>query len=382
MDKINTECIGIDIGDKWCVVRGVDEVNGEVKVIRKARIETEDRELRAFFEGLNPTRLILEASTHSPWISRLLTDIGHDVFVVNPRRVQLISENNYKDDETDAELLARLGRADIKLLSPIEHREENCQADLVKIRARAVLVRMRSSLIASVRGSVKSFGGRIPSCSAESFGKKAREHLPEMIRDTMELMLSRIQELTVTIKRLERELEELGEQRYPEVQRLLQIPGVGPVTALCFVFIIQQPERFESNRSVGAYIGLCPGRNQSGEQDPDCRITKAGDGYLRQLLVQCGHWILNFGADSDLKRKGQRILDRGGKYARQKAAVAVARKLSVLMLTLWKTGKEYEPLYHTSRQEEEQKKYQRTYKLDAQSVDSQADNAAKVGAPV
>lgn len=373
MEQLSTECIGVDISDKWCVIRGVDEMDDNVEVSRKTRVGTEADELRSYFETIEPTRVVMEASTHSPWISRLVADCGHDAFVVDPHRVQLISENKYKDDPTDAELLARLGRADIKLLNPIEHREENCQADLVKIRMRAVLVRVRSSLISTVRGTVKSFGGRIPSCSSETFGKKARDHLPELIRDTMVVMLSKIQALTTTIRRLDNEIEELIERRYPEANLLLQIDGAGPVTALCFILVLQDPERFDTNRQAGPYIGLAPGRNQSGDQDPNCRITKAGDKYLRKLLVQCAHWILNFGPDSDLKRHGEKLLERGGRYARQKAAVAVARKLAVVMLTLWRTGEDYQPLFNaddadpTDANKVDDHDADRSYRLDDSS---------------
>lgn len=352
MEELNTECIGIDIGDTWCTIRGVDEVDGEIEVVRKERIETESEELRGEFGELEPTKIILEASTHSPWMSRLLADLGHDVHVVNPRRVQLISQNNYKDDETDAELLARLGRADVKLLSPLEHRAEQQQADLVKVRARAVLVRARSSLVTSVRGMVKSFGGRIPSCSTETFGKKAREHLPDSLEETLETVLSEIQNLTAKIRRLDREIEQLCEERYPETKELREIKGVGEVTALCFVLVLQDPARFETNRAAGAYIGLCPGRNQSGDSDPDCRITKAGDRYLRSLLVQSAQYIMHQGPSCDLRAHGHKLRERGGKYASQKAAVAVARKLAVLMLRLWRTGESYDPHYNARKRGE------------------------------
>lgn len=380
MEQFSTECIGVDISDKWCVIRGVDRRDDAVEIVRKTRIGTEADELQSYFETIEPTRVVMEASTHSPWISRLVADCGHDVFVVNPHRVQLISENKYKDDQTDAELLARLGRADIDLLNPIEHREEHCQADLVKIRMRAVLVRVRSSLISAVRGTVKSFGGRIPSCSSETFGKKARDHLPEMIRETMEVMLSKIQALTATIKRLDNEIEQLIEHRYPETNRLLQIDGVGAVTALCFVLVLQDPERFDTNRQAGPYLGLVPGRDQSGDQDPDCRITKAGDSYLRKLLVQSAHWILNFGPDSDLKRHGEKLLERGGRYARQKAAVAVARKLAVVMLTLWRSGEDYQPLFNAGDADSNEEAA-RSYRLDDQSKTYNPDASQQAATP-
>lgn len=349
MEELNTECIGMDIGDKWCVIRGVDAIEKKIQVVRKERVECTQEEIESYFKKLGPTRVVIEASTHSPWISRLLDRLGHDVVVANPRRVQLISQNKYKDDETDAELLARLGRADADLMSPIEHRPEQRQADLVYIRMRAVLVDARSSLVTAVRGQVKSFGGRIPTCSTATFGKKAREHLPEILKEPLELVLAEIQQLTARIKQLEKKIDTLAEEKYPAAEHLSQIKGVGKLTALCFVLVCQDPENFRTNRSVGSYTGLCPGRNQSGNSDPDCRITKAGDKYLRKLLVQNAHWILTFGELSDLKIHGQKIIDRGGKHARSKGAVAVARKLAVLMMHMWRTGDDWDPLYNAKK---------------------------------
>ena len=126
--------------------------------------------------------------------------------------------------------------------------------------------------------------------------------------------------------------------------------GVGLLTALTFVLTLEDPERFEDSRAVGAYLGLVPSKDQSGESDPQRRISKRGDGLLRRLLVGCAQYTLGpFGADSDLRRHGEKIAERGGKSAKKRAVVAVARKLSVLLHRLWSTGQVYEPLYNANR---------------------------------
>jgi transposase len=158
-------------------------------------------------------------------------------------------------------------------------------------------------------------------------------------------LVAMVHELTLQIRGLEREIEALCEQSYPETQRLRQVSGVGALTSLAYVLTIEDPQRFRRSRSVGAYLGLQPRRRQSGEQDPLLRITKAGDPFLRRLLVQSGHYILGpFGPDTDLRRFGLRLMARGGRAGRKKALVAVARKLAVLLHRLWVTGETYEAL--------------------------------------
>ena len=134
--------------------------------------------------------------------------------------------------------------------------------------------------------------------------------------------------------------------RYPETQWLLQVQGVGPVTALAYVLTLEEPTRFEKSRTVGAFLGLTPRRDQSGQSDKQLPITKAGNTYLRQLLVNCAHYIMGpFAQDSDLRRYGERIASRGGKNAKKRAVVAVARKLAVLLHRLWQDQSTYQPLY-------------------------------------
>jgi transposase len=223
------------------------------------------------------------------------------------------------------------------------------------IRSRQALVGCRTQLVNHVRGTVKSFGGRLPKCPARSFHKNAAEHIPDALLPALGPILEQIGSLTERIRDYERQLETISEEHYPETDLLRQVEGVGPLTALTFVLTLEDPYRFEKSRSVGAYLGLVPARDQSGESDPQKRISKEGDEMLRRLLVGSAHYILGpFGSDSDLRRHGEKIASRGGKNSKKRAAVAVARKLSVLLHSLWVSGELYDPLYSTHRRQEQE----------------------------
>jgi transposase len=201
-----------------------------------------------------------------------------------------------------------------------------------------------------VRGAVKSFGARLPKCPARSFHKNAAKHIPEALMPALGPILEQIGSLTERIRDYERKLETIAKARYPETELLRQVEGVGTLTALTFVLTLEDPYRFERSRSVGAYLGLVPARDQSGDRDPQRRISKEGDEMLRRLLVGSAHYILGpFGSDSDLRRHGEKIASRGGKNSKKRAVVAVARKLSVLLHSLWVSAEVYDPLYNTRR---------------------------------
>jgi transposase len=235
-------------------------------------------------------------------------------------------------------------------LYPVVHRSEDSQAHLALIHSREALVRSRTQLINHLRGTVKSFGYRLPKCSATSFHKKVRDQLPSEFVEPLGPIVETIGLLTEKIKDYNQRIEELAAERYPETQLLRQVSGVGPLTALTFVLTLEDPQRFAESRSVGAYLGLVPGTDQSGEQDPQKRISGEGDEMLRRLLVGSAHYILGpFASDSDLRRHGEKIAGRGGKNAKKRAAVAVARKLSVLLHRLWVSGEVYEPLHNAGR---------------------------------
>ena len=335
--------IGLDVGDKYCHLCVIDGDSGEE--LETSRVPTTQGALGDWFGKRSSARVVLEVGGHAGWISRLLAGSGHEVLVADARKARLVMGDQQKDDRLDAELLARFGRADPKLLRPVKLRSEETQCALAVIRSRDALVSARTSLINHVRGAVKALGRRLPSCSSECF-HRLRDGVPEALREALEPMFTVLEELTQQIKAQDAALERLCEE-HPMTERLRQINGVGPITALCYVLTLEDPGRFAKSRQVGAYLGLCPRRWQSGEEDPEMHISKAGDQLLRRLLIQCAHHILGaHGPDSDLKRWGTAHAV-GGRTAKKRAVVGVARRLAVLMHHLWVAGVDYEPLYQT-----------------------------------
>lgn len=344
MNQSSAATIGLDVGDKHSQVCILDSVSGEV--IEESRIRTTKVVILRYFASKEPAMVTLEVGTHSPWLSRLLKEIGHIVTIANARQVRLIHGSNRKNDRLDAEKLARLTRLDVRLLSPIEHRSAKAQVDLARIRSRDALVRTRASLIVHVRGSVKALGGRLPTGSSTAFHARAREHLPIELRAALEPVIGIIESLTQRIKEIERDIAELAKRDYPITELLQQVVGVGALTALTYQLVLEDPNKFPKSREVGPYLGLTPGQNQSGDRNPKQRITKEGDALLRRLLVQCAHQVLRSKQDSALKRSALRVMSRGAHRAI--AITAVARKIAVLLHHLWVTGEKYQPLYNAA----------------------------------
>ena len=340
--------VGLDVGDKMTQVYIID---GNAEVLEEARIRTTPAAFQSRFSTMKPARIALEVGPHSPWIERLLVQFGHEVLVANARRLRMIADSDRKTDRADAEWLARLALFDPKLLSPIQHRKEQMQADMAVLRARAAAVNTRTKLVNHVRGCVKSFGGQLPRTTTHGFAKTATA-IPQELRPALDPVMALIGELKKRISSYDKRIEELCERDYPVTELLREVTGVGPITALAYVLTIQDPTRFRRSRSVGCYLGLTCRKSQSGERDPEMRITKAGDRFLRYLLVQAAHYILGpFGPDSDLRRWGLKLASRGRKNAKKRALVAVARKLAVLLHRLWATGMVYEPLRNARTQE-------------------------------
>lgn len=343
MNKHITEFVGIDLGDKKSMVH-VRNQDGEF--VEETRLPTTATALERKFGQRAPMRIAIEVGSHSRWISRQLKSYGHEVVVADARKLRLIYENPRKSDRVDAKYLAKLVRLDMSLLSPVAHRGEEAQQHLAILRARDSLVKARTELVNHTRGIVKSFGGRLPNCSTESFAKRVGPALPESLRPALEPLLEIIQDMTKRIQSYEQEIERLCQQVYPETTCMRQIKGVGALTALAYVLTLEDAKRFRKSREVGPYLGLVPRRNQSGEADPQGRITKTGDKYLRRLLVGSAHYILGpFGEECYLRSWGLRLAERGGKSAKKRAVVAVARKLAVLLHKLWVSGEDYHPFY-------------------------------------
>jgi transposase len=341
---------GIDLGDRYSHLCLLDTDSGEI--LEESRIPTTQKAFERRFSASQTMRVAIEAGTHSPWVTRLLKGVAHEVLVANARKVRLIYAQGRKTDVIDARKLARLARLDPQLLSPIEHRGEGSQAHLTLLRSRDALVGTRTKLVNHVRGAVKAFGARLPKCTAQSFHKKVAEHLPQELVPALGPVLETIASLSAHIREYERRLESIAEDSYPETRLLRQVHGVGALTALAFVLTLEDPSRFAKSRQVGPYLGLVPAAKQSGKSDPQKRISKHGNEMTRKLLVNCAHYVLGpFGEDSDLRRHGEKIAQRGGGNAKKRAVVAVARKLSVLLHRLWVGGEVYEPLYNASRSE-------------------------------
>ncbi len=335
--------IGIDLGDRRSEVCVLGQ-DGEVK--RRFSVATTREGLEKKLGNLVRARVVIEVGTHSPWVSRWLEAKGHEVIVANARAVRSIAESDRKTDRNDAEQLARLGRVDPKLLHPIRHRGEAVQRDRMLLAVRDHLVRTRGSFIVQARGLAKALGERLPKCKAETFAKKMQQEVGTDVFPAMDVIVTTVEQLDAQIAGLDAQLEELACSAYPETELLRQISGVGLITALAFVLTLEDPRRFAHSRAVGAFLGLTVRKRQSGTRDPALRITKAGDEFLRRLLLQCAHYLLARGPDCDLRRFGERVMARRG---RSKAAVAVARKLAVRLHHLWATGLVYEPLYDTER---------------------------------
>lgn len=320
------------------------------KVMGKERVKTTESQLQKVFGAMASTVIAMEVGTHSAWVSRVLESCGHTVLVANARKIALIAQNKRKNNRIDAEFLARLARADRELLFTIKHRDEKSQADLAVLRTRDMLVNTRTKLINHVRGMSKSFGTFLPKCSAPAFVKRCGASVPELLSAALQKILDQIAAINDQIKSFDDQIETML-KRHSAAEHLTQIKGVGALTALAYVLTLEDPHRIVRSRSAGAYFGLVPGSDDSGEKHEPRRITKEGDRFCRRLLVCAAHYIFGqFGPDSDLKRHGLAIAARGGKNAKKRAAVAVARKLAVLMHRLWLTNETYIPLFNASQQ--------------------------------
>ena len=338
--------IGIDLGDVWshyCTL------NQQREVVDRGRFRTTPKAINKWFIDVLHARVAMEAGVHSLWISEQLQELGHEVIVANVRELRAISHSDRKSDQVDAEKLARYARLDPNILRPIAHRTVEQQQALTLIRARALLVRLRTAAVNAVRGLTKACGYRMPASATPCFAQRSMAAMPPGLRQALGPVLQQIAEMTLKIKQYDRQIQQLGQTEYPETQALLKVHGVGHLTALTFVLTLGRKERFERSRDVGCYLGLRPRRSQSGDHDPQLGITHAGNAYLRSLLIECSNHILRpHGKDSALRQWGLHLAARGGKQARSKAIVAVARKLAILLHRLWTTQEPYMPFYATT----------------------------------
>jgi transposase len=327
--------VGLDLGDRfshYCML------NSDGDAIETGRIQSTEAALRRHFAGEPLMRIALECGTHSPWISRLLTQFGHQVIVANARKIRAITASESKNDKNDAEKLARFAFCDPRLLSPIRHRSPERQQDLNLIHARSTLVRARTMIVNALRGLVKSAGGRLPACSPQGFEARVESSIPPALATTAQPLIQQIAALTASIQQMDHSIEELT-NRYAEIKLL----RTTPVIAAAYVLTLDRPEAIQHSRQAGAFLGLRPRQSQSGDSNPQHRISKTGNVYLRSLLVQAAHYVLGrFGPDSELRRWGLKLAASGGKRGKKRAVVAVARKLAVLLHRMWQTGNSWQ----------------------------------------
>ncbi len=339
--------IGFDLGDRsswYCVL---DEAG---RVLLEQKVSTTPKAMQEVFGGMPRSRIALETGMHSPWVSRLLSELGHEVIVAHARNVRLIGESRKKDDRLDAQTLARLARIDPELLSPVKHRSAKAQADLTVIRARAGLVRARTALVNTARGLAKSYGERLRGCNVRNMNPEKAEGLSPELQRALEPLLAGIEAVSERIAEYNERIEQLAQQSYPQTALLKQVKGVGTLIALTYMLTLEDPHRFQKSRDAGCYLGLQPGRRNSGQSEPQMHISKEGDPYLRTLLVQGAQHILGpFGIDCDLRRWGLKLAERGGRSGKKRAIIAVARKLAVLLHHLWVSGEVYEPLHNSNQ---------------------------------
>lgn len=346
MFKRNQSSLGIDLSDKTANFCRLD---ADMGVVAAGKIElTPGRLAKLWTEHAPVDVVVIEAGTPATWVAELLEGLAARVIVANPRQLKLVTESVRKSDARDAEMLARLGLADERLLSPTYVRPAAMRQAMRLLKARDQQVRARTATVLEIRSQVKLVGQRLPSCDAEHF-EQLESQVPPEIREDLEPLFEALHAVNKAIASYDERIVKCS-AGFPPVAQLDAIDGVGPITALAFVAVIGDPARFATTRDVGAYLGLVPRRDQSGNADPARRITKAGNGYLRRLLVQCGQRLCQAGTgrDTALRRRARAQIERVGKTGKRRVIVAVARKLAVTMLSIWKSGQRYEPLHRVA----------------------------------
>ena len=245
--------VGVDLGDRWsayCILG----LEGETLI--EGQLQTTQPSVAQFFQGLPSARVVLEVGTHSAWMRELISGCGHEVLVANPRMMEGSKRRKRKNDRIDANKLARLGRMDPQSLYPIQHRSPEVRRDLVMLRARDALVAVRTELINTTRGLVKSVGARLPKCASPSFSKKVEESIPVEIREALLPLVELVAALSDSIQGYDEKIEKLGSEKYGHTALLRQVKGVGPITALAYVLTLEDPNRFAKSRDVRALSGI------------------------------------------------------------------------------------------------------------------------------
>lgn len=350
LDDNNRLAIGIDVSDRTAQVC----VLGRTGIVDEFKITLDEPSLRTRVPFVEPERgvVVFETGGRAAWMKRVFTKLGMRCVVADARKLAAISTSPTKTDRNDARVLARLGMADElmgaggpeaeRLLHDTYVRPPELQRIYERLRVRDQLVTRRGDFIRQVRSIIKGTGSTLRGGTSGAFHRR-REEVAEDIRDVVDPLFDVITSCTEAIDRIDTRLTEIAKGS-PAVERLLTVSGVGPITALAFYAVIGDPTRFSNIRDVGAYLGMVVRRDQSGRLDPALGISKCGNGFMRRLLVQCASYILGpFGKDCALRAWGQKYVAEKGDRSKKKARVAVARKLAVHLLSIWKNQQVWKP---------------------------------------
>ncbi len=333
--------IGMDLGNRKHTVCAID---GAGEVLWRKKVTNTPEALKPFFEENAGATVAMETGLCCRWISALAKRCGCEVLVGNARKLAPIWQSMQKSDENDAFMIAKLARFDRGLFHPVSLRDDERHEMVQILELREVAVSQRTQAVNSVRGLCKAMGVFIPDCDATRFHKVAKDAIPRDLAWKFMPMLRQLKETAETIRRYDAMLKRYASDHFGEEVALAStIPGIGPVTSCAFVALVGDAKRFGKARDAGVYFGLTPARDQSGDRDAPKRVTKAGSKMMRRLLVTAANYVMRTSSpDTAIKRHGMRICARGGKIAKRKAKVAIARKLAVVMLAMLKSGKPYE----------------------------------------
>lgn len=337
---------GIDLGSKHSEICLVDAAG---EALWRKRIPTTAAAFEKALGSLAPLPIAIETGGESNWVRRRLIALGHQVTVADAKRLKVVTDTYSKDDRRDARLLAQIQLRWPELLAAVAPRSLETERNRALLKARQSVVEARVKLMNSARGLLKSFGVKPPPVSAEAFARRLRPLTPAGLEAALGPLLDAIAALGAVIRGYDQAVETLCRERYQQAtSRMRSIKGVGPLTALAFTLELDDDVgRLRSSRAAGALVGLRPKRRDSGAAQPDLSITKAGNRMLRALLIQCAQYVLGRGDDSALRRWGLGLAERSGtKRGKRRAVAATARKLAVLLHTLWRRDEDFAPWPH------------------------------------
>ena len=330
--------VGLDVSLRQTAVCVVDQAG---KIMREGTIDSDPDAICNFIRtaAANLARIGLETGATSTWLWTELKKRGLPVVCIDARHAKAALKMQInKSDRNDAAGIARIMQTG--WYKEVRVKDLDSHAVRALLASRALLVELKRDLENQIRGLLKNFGLVIGRAKMSTFTTRATKLIdgrPELAA-AIEPLLKARDALAGQIEGLDRKVLRLARSE-PQVRRFMTVPGVGPITALCYLATIDDPARFKKSRSVGAYVGLTTRRYASGETDRTGRISKCGDGMLRSYLYEAANVLLTRVTKwSALKAWGMRIAKR---RSMNKARVAVARKLAVILHKMWIDGTEF-----------------------------------------